>query len=657
MKELNTTALKANLLGRFSLSADECPVSLGGPKQQALFAYLAFHVGEPVFREELVSLLWGDRFDIQGRQSLRQALARLRKTLASFNAGIVSVDGEKVLLSRDNIIIDLRQFHEEAQGSTVAEWQAAAARFNTLLDGMSIRQSGFENWLSSARQMLAQSASDLFNQLSNAFMQSGEFDAGLAIAKRWIALDPFNEPAQRRAIEVLFAAGDQAGAMKRYHDLAETLSRELGAEPARETLALMAAMQGKAERIDSASTPRFRVNAKNKPALAVLPFQNMSDDPEQEYFSDGLTEDIIFALSHWNSFLVIARNSTFQYKGSSPDVRQVATHLGVEYVLEGSVRHADDRVRIYVRLIDATIGSHVWAARFDRKLDDFFELQDEIAQLVAAKVEPEFAKAEQKKAAQKAPSGLDAWESYQRGIAALNELTVEGNLRAQKFFSRAIEMNPDDSRIHSGMAYCLFRYSYDGFSNEPVRTSEEGLKYARRAIELDAGDAQAHETLAILFIHAGDAEAAIVEARCAVEINPNFAHAHIPLGNSLSLVGRPAEGIPYLEKAIRLNPDDVRGHIYLSLLADAYLNNRNYSQSAETARKAIERKRDYPHPYMTLASALGHQGKIEEAEGALADCQRLHSDYLRIHPLLAFYSNAADREHYIEGLLAAGHNN
>lgn len=392
----------------------------------------------------------------------------------------------------------------------------------------------------------------------------------------------------------------------------------------------------------------------NKLSIAVLPFDNMSGDPEQEYFADGLTEDLITALSSWRSFFVIARNSTFQYKGQSPDVREVSAHLGVQYVLEGSVRRSRDRVRINVQLIDGTNGSHVWAERFDRKLDDLFDLQDEITQLIAAKVEPEFAKAEQRKAAQKPPSSLDAWQNHQRGMAALNEFTEEGNIKARKFFARAIEISPEDGRSHSGMAYCLFRYTFDGYAGQPVQTSDEALASAKQAISLDNDDAQAHEIMAILLVHGGDLEGAHAAARRAVEINPNSAHAHVPLGNSLNLLGRPAEGIPYLEMSIRLNPDDIRVHIFQCFLADAYLNNRDYEDAVEWAEKAIERQRNYPHSHMTLASALGHQGKIDAASAALSVCQRLDPSYLEHHPSLGAYKNETDRTHYIDGLKVAG---
>jgi len=249
---------------------------------------------------------------------------------------------------------------------------------------------------------------------------------------------------------------------------------------------------------------------------------------------------------------------------------------------------------------------------------------------------------------------LDSWGCYQRGIASLNELTKEGNLRAQELFARTIEIDPSDSRPHSGMAYCLFRYSYDGFSDTPVYASEKSIEYAKRALALDDGDAQAHETLAILLLHSDDPGGSLAAGRRAIEINPNFAHAHVPVGNLLSLTGEPTEGVKYLERAVRLNPDDICIHIYLALLADAHLNNRDYDQAAICARKSIEWKRDFPHSHMSLASALGHLGDIGPAKLELAECFRLSPNYLRIHPILQFYRDPADREHYLDGLRKAG---
>jgi len=390
-------------------------------------------------------------------------------------------------------------------------------------------------------------------------------------------------------------------------------------------------------------------------AIAVLPFENISGDSDQEYFADGLTEDLITALARWRSFSVIARNSTFAFKGKSPDIREVAEHLDVSYVLEGSVRTAGDRVRISAQLIDGATGDHVWAEKYDRKLANFFDLQDEISQAIAAKVEPEFARAEQHRVARKPPNSLASWESYQRGVAALDEVTKEGNLRARDCFQRAIELDPNDSRPHAGMAYCLFRYVLDGFSEAGDEGRDKIIEYARRAVALDDADALAHHTLALSTLYfSDDHDLAIAEGSRAVALNPSFSQAHVPLGTALSFTGRPMEAIQHLEEALRLNPDDVRGFYYWTYLGEAHLNNRDYEAAVKCARRGLERSLGHAYPYFVLASALGYLGQIEEARTALTECQRLQPKYADYHEKLHTYRNPDDREHILEGLRKAG---
>ena len=385
----------------------------------------------------------------------------------------------------------------------------------------------------------------------------------------------------------------------------------------------------------------------DKPSIAVLPFNNMSGDPEQEIFADGLTEDLITALSYWNTFFVIARHSTFQYKGQSPDIRQVARNLGVQYVLEGSLQKAGDRVRITAQLIDANTGRHVWAERYDRLLEDFFVLQDEITQVIAAKVEPAFAKAEQKKATRKPPTNLAAWEWYQRGIAALDGFTKAGNIQARECFRQAVELDPSDSRALAYIAYAHFRFVFEGFSSDPEEDFAKLMEYAKRAVALDDDDPIAHFAYSIALTFSGRPDLGVPEARRAVELNPNYSHAYIPLGNGLNLVGEPAEGVPCLEMAIKLNPTDVRNWAYITFLAEAHLNNRDFKQAVECSRKAIERKSDNPYPHFVLASSLGHMGQVEEAGQALNECLSLRPDFIETYPQLEMYKNPADRQHIL----------
>jgi adenylate cyclase len=404
----------------------------------------------------------------------------------------------------------------------------------------------------------------------------------------------------------------------------------------------------------SESQPDEALLSPDKPSIAVLPFDNMSGDPEQEYFTDGLSEDLITALSYWRTFSVIARNSTFQYKGTSPDVRKVAKDLGVGYVLEGSVRKSGERVRITAQLIDGASGKHIWAEKYDRHLVDFFDLQDEITQVIAAKIEPEFVKAEFKRASQKPPTDLDAWELYQRGFTALQEVTKEGNLRAQEYFRRAITRDPSNSRGHTGLGYAMFRYAIDGFGEKTGVNSTHFIDHAKRAIALDDADAMAHMLFSIGLAFSRRLEPAITEARRAVELNPNFSTAYVPLGNALMVSGRPAEAIPCFETAIRLSPIDPRNHIYFSHLAEAQLGNRDYDAAVVAAERAIDLKSDYAYAHFVRAAALGHLNRLDEANSALSECLRLRPDYVENHPQLSMYTNPKDRQHILDGLRKVG---
>ena len=392
----------------------------------------------------------------------------------------------------------------------------------------------------------------------------------------------------------------------------------------------------------------------DRPAVAVLPFENIGGDPEQEYFADGLTEDIITALSLWRTFPVIARNSTFAYKGTSPDIRKVGEELGAHYVIEGSVRKGGNRVRITVQLIDAETGHHVWAERYDRKLDDFFELQDEIAQAIAGKVEPEFAIAEQRRAYRKAPTDLASWEWYHRGVSALDEMTEDSNHRAQECFQRAIELDPTHSAANAAIAYCHYRYALDGYSESPNDDYSRTVEFGKRAVALDDSDAYAHFVLGVGYAYTGRHDLSIAEARRAIELNPNHATAHVGLGNRLNYTGKPEEGILHIELGMRLNPDDPRIHLMRRFLAEAHLNNRDYEKAVEWARKSIERNPDYALAHATLAASLGHLGRIAEAEAALKECLRLQPRTIANRRYSVVYERSVDAEHILDGLRKAG---
>ena len=395
----------------------------------------------------------------------------------------------------------------------------------------------------------------------------------------------------------------------------------------------------------------------DKPSIAVLPFDNMSGDPDQEYFSDGITEDIITGLSRWPDIPVIARNSTFVYKGRAIDVKQVAKELGAAYVLEGSVRKSGNKVRIAAQLIDAETGHHLWAETFDRELEDVFELQDEISQQIAATVEPEVFRAEYKKFASKPPGNLGAWDYVHRGVYLFynrrNPDDMEAVAQAREMFARAPEVDQTNSPAHSHLAmtyHIEIMYEKADSREDCIAKLED---HAQQAVSLDESNHFAHLTKGLGYRWRGQHDLAVAETRRAVELNPNDSLAIAFLGNFLDLSGKPKEGIPYLEKSVRLDPRSPNRHHRMAVLARAFLNNRDYQAAANWARKSVHWKAD-ARSYLFLASSLGHLHELDEARSALEECDRLHPGFANQWTSRKEYRNDEDNEHIIAGLRKAG---
>ena len=293
-----------------------------------------------------------------------------------------------------------------------------------------------------------------------------------------------------------------------------------------------------------------------KSSIAVLPFDNMSRDQEQEYFSDGITEDIITALSRIRWLTVIARNSSFTYKGKAVDVKQVGREMGVRYVLEGSVRRTGNRVRITAQLIEAETGTHIWAERYDRDLGDIFAVQDEITETIATAIEPEIGAAEMERARRKPPGDLSAWDAYQRGLWHSYRYTAADNATAKDFLERAIAIDPDFGPSHAALAYNHFCDVIYGYSADRKVSIAAGLATAKTAVALDERDPFAHSNLGRLYTMMGEHALAEDALRRALALSPSFALAHFSMGLVLQQAGRSEEALPELELAMRLSPHD-----------------------------------------------------------------------------------------------------
>ena len=393
----------------------------------------------------------------------------------------------------------------------------------------------------------------------------------------------------------------------------------------------------------------------DKPSVAVLPFQNMSADPEQEYFSDGITEEIITALSRVRRFFVIARNSTFAYKGKSPDIRDVARELGVRYVVEGSVRKASNRVRLTAQLLDGPSGNHLWAERYDRDLADIFDLQDELTQTIVGAIEPELNKAEQERARLKRPEKLDTWDKYQRGMSDLHKLTRESLANAEATLSGVTELAPWFAGAFAGLANVHYYKLVLGFSDDHQTTRRAALEVGRRAIELDREDADTHCAVGRAYLTNRMFDDATAEFREAIAINPSHALAHYSLGATYVFRGQPESSLPHLDDAIRLSPRDANMGSFLVRKAQAMLYLHRHEEAVEWARRALRLPNFQWSRNVMLVSALGHLGRIDEARACLDQLLERIPDFSAQYALDS--SPWLDDKHFrhmIDGLRKAG---
>jgi adenylate cyclase len=357
----------------------------------------------------------------------------------------------------------------------------------------------------------------------------------------------------------------------------------------------------------------------DKPSIAVLPFNNLSGDPDQEYFADGMTEEIITGLSRFRSLFVIARNSTFAYKGKSPDVREVARDLGVRYVLEGSVRRGGERIRITGQLIDAETGSHLWAERYDRELEDIFAVQDEVTEAIVAAITPQIGDVERNRAQRKPPDSLDAWGLYQRGLTAYYATTKESLESAIKQFDRVNEIDPTFAPAFAMAADALARYVVHFIPDNRSELLNQAREKAYKAITLDPRDPMCLWTDGRVHSMLGHHDIAISKVEEAVALNPSSAMAHHALGFVLGRAGRPEDAIPHIDHAMRLSPRDVFLAGFLAFGAMMLFHTGRYQEALEWAQRASRSPNPRQNSFSIAAAALIKLGRQEEAAVALAD--------------------------------------
>jgi TolB-like protein/Tfp pilus assembly protein PilF len=389
------------------------------------------------------------------------------------------------------------------------------------------------------------------------------------------------------------------------------------------------------------------------PSIAVLPFANMGSDPGQDHFADGITEDIITALARLRWLFVIARNSSFVYKGKAVDVRDVSRALGVRYVLEGSVRTSGRRIRATGQLIDAETGNHIWAEKYDRELQDIFAVQDDITQRVVAAVEPHLYAVEGFRAESKPPESVDAWGLVVRALNLINRVDRKQNEEARALLERAIAMEPGYARAHALMSWAVWWGALCYWYDDMRAAYREAAGHAETALSLDPTDPWARMVFGMCLSTDGQHDRALGELRAALDLNPNFALGHTALGWALMRAGQFEEAIAATGQALRMSPLDTFSGFYTSMHGFALLTAERFAEALPYLRTSVKAFAEYVGHYNTLISCCGHLGLIKEAQEFIAVRNSIGPS-LRLSVLRTNLAAYAHRDVFIEGLRKAG---
>jgi adenylate cyclase len=656
--------LKVQFLGALTFSVGDRVLSGLPKKAQALIAYLAAEPGRLISRERLADLLWSDCASDTGRHRLRSALLAVRNALGIENL-IIAAEGDGLRLIRASTWADIVEFEHLANAQDERSLSAAANLYQgEFLTDLPSISPVFDEWAQLQRARLLEIASGVLMRLSDLRSGAGDHTGAVSAAQKLVGLDRLSEEAHRTLMRAYANAGRPASALKQYQECKGILKAELGIGPSTSTSALAQQIAGKEEQVLTSEPHGAGVAslssappAPDKPSIAVLPFTNMSGDPEQEFFADGMTEDIITGLSRLKWLFVIARHSTFTYKGKAVDVRQVSRELGVRYVLEGSVRAYSNRIRISGQLIDAGTGKHIWAEKYDRQLEDVFAVQDEITQNVIATIEPFLYSEEGFRSAQQPPESVATWGLVVRAITLINKIDRKANQEAQDLLELAISKEPAYARAYAILAWAkwwqVFSQWFSERNNGIDGLYRETEELAERALALDPDEPWARMTFGLTLSGSGHHDRALEQFQTALDAHPNWALGRTMYGVALLRAGCFDDAISETGHALRMSPVDPFAGLYTVFHGLALLGARRYPEALVYLRRSIKGLPDLVSHYNPLISCCGHLGLMEEAQMYLQKRNSITGTTYRVSVVRQGMRRFAHGDVFVEGLLKA----
>ncbi|MET3910490.1 TolB-like protein [Bradyrhizobium sp. S3.3.6] len=647
-----------SLLGRFELTGPNGVVSLPNKKLAGLLAYLACTAPQPQYRERLSTLLWGSHFDAQAKQNLRQALFKLRQVLGQ---GALRSDGEFISLNAAVVICDVRRFEElVAKDSREALSAATDLYRGPLVDDIGVSEEGWRDWLAGERERLSELAVGALVALGESELTQERAGHALLAGQRANALNSLREDAHRLIMRALSAAGRNAEALKYYQAVVALLKQELGTGPDVATNSLAAELRKVQEQKTAPAMGEIAAEqaeymiGNDRPSVAVLPFQNMGGDTEQEYFADGITADIITALSRFRELVVIAAGSSFVFRDKGMTSRQIAQQLGAQYLLSGHIRKAGNRIRVSAELTHTGSEAQVWSNRYDRPLVDIFDLQDDVSSSVAAVVAPVVRSAEIERARRKPPTDLSAYDLYLRGLHHLWTGTREGVIKAIELLRQSLGLDQERTATLAALAWGLVMAPPLGANTSPDAAAE-ALGLARRAVEQEAEDAFAHAVYGFaLFGPAGTNDQGRIHASEAVRLNPSSAFAWGVLGMIDSMGGDYANALACLHRSLALSPDDRMLHLWMTGLTASYFALGQYEEGIAWARKSVRHNPSNGTGHRMLAANLAGVGRLEEAREVTRIRDATQKTTIRDLRAMRFFKQHEVLERYLSAQQAAG---